>query len=59
MASLVGTWMQTTAQGFLIFELTKSPVMLGIVGFAGGIPFWVFNFLGGVIPTACRAEICC
>ena len=49
MASLVGTWMQTTAQGFLIFELTKSPVMLGIVGFAGGIPFWVFNFLSGVI----------
>jgi MFS family permease len=49
MASLVGTWMQTTAQGFLIFELTKSPVMLGIVGFASGIPFWVFNFLGGVI----------
>jgi MFS family permease len=49
MASLVGTWMQTTAQGFLIFELTRSPVMLGIVGFASGIPFWVFNFLGGVI----------
>jgi len=49
MASLVGTWMQTTAQGFLIYELTKSPVMLGIVGFAGGIPFWVFNFVGGVI----------
>jgi len=49
MASLVGTWMQTTAQGILIFELTKSPVMLGIVGFAGGIPFWVFNFVSGVI----------
>jgi MFS family permease len=49
MASLVGTWMQTTAQGFLIFQLTKSPIMLGIVGFAAGIPFWLFNFLGGVI----------
>jgi MFS family permease len=49
MASLVGTWMQTTAQGFLIYELTKSPVMLGLVGFAGGIPFWFFNFLSGVI----------
>jgi MFS family permease len=49
MASLAGTWMQSTAQGFLIYELTKSPVMLGIVGFAGGIPFWVFNFVGGVI----------
>ncbi len=49
MASLVGTWMQTTAQGFLIFELTKSPAMLGLVGFAGGIPFWGFNFISGVI----------
>lgn len=49
MASLIGTWMQSTAQGFLIFELTKSPVMLGLVGFAGGIPFWFFNFISGVI----------
>ncbi len=49
MASLAGTWMQTTAQGFLIFQLTKSPIMLGIVGFASGIPFWLFNFMGGVI----------
>lgn len=49
MASLVGTWMQTTAQGFLIFELTKSPAMLGLVGFAAGIPFWGFSFISGVI----------
>jgi MFS family permease len=49
MASLVGTWMQTTAQGFLIYELTKSPAMLGLVGFAGGLPFWFFNFISGVI----------
>ncbi len=49
MASLIGTWMQSTAQGFLIYELTKSPVMLGLVGFAGGIPFWFFNFISGVI----------
>jgi len=49
MASLVGTWMQTTAQGILIYALTNSPVMLGIVGFAGGIPFWGFNFFSGVI----------
>jgi MFS family permease len=49
MASLMGTWMQTTAQGFLIYELTKSPVYLGLVGFAAGAPFWLFNFIGGVI----------
>ena len=36
MASLVGTWMQSTAQGYLIFELTQSPTYLGYVGFAAG-----------------------
>ncbi len=47
--SLFGTWMQRTAQGFLIFELTKSPVYLGYVGFAYGIPSWLFMVYGGVI----------
>lgn len=48
-SSLVGTWMQTTAQGFLIFQLTNSPVYLGYVGFASGLPFWIFSLMGGVI----------
>jgi MFS family permease len=48
-ASLVGTWMQFTAQGFLVFELTHSPAFLGYVGFASGIPAWLFMLLGGVI----------
>lgn len=47
--SLFGTWMQRTAQGFLIYELTKSPVYLGYVGFAFGIPSWLFMLYGGVI----------
>ena len=46
--SLFGTWMQTTAQGFLVYELTKSPAYLGYVGFAAGIPSWIFMLLGGV-----------
>jgi len=49
MFSLMGTWMQTTAQAYLIYELTKSPALLGVVGFAAGLPFWLFNFVGGVI----------
>lgn len=48
MVSLFGTWMQTTAQGFLIFELTHSPAYLGYVGFAAGVPVWVFTLFGGV-----------
>ncbi len=49
LVSLVGTWMQTTAQGFLIFQLTNSPAYLGYVGFASGIPSWLFTLYGGVI----------
>jgi MFS family permease len=47
--SLMGTWMQQTAQGYLIFELTHSPAYLGYVGFASGIPAWIFTLYGGVI----------
>ncbi|OGU62420.1 MAG: MFS transporter [Ignavibacteria bacterium RBG_13_36_8] len=47
--SLFGTWMQMTAQGFLIFELTHSSAYLGIMGFAAGIPSWLFMMYGGVI----------
>src|SRR5262249_51698697 len=49
LVSLVGTWMQTTAQGFLVFELTRSPAYLGYVGFAAGIPSWLFMLYGGVM----------
>ncbi len=47
--SLFGTWMQRTAQGYLIFDLTRSPLYLGYVGFAYGIPSWLFMIYGGAI----------
>lgn len=40
--------MQSTAQGYLVYELTGSPAYLGYVGFANGIPFWIFSLIGGV-----------
>ncbi|MBE2228128.1 MAG: MFS transporter, partial [Ignavibacteria bacterium] len=49
MVSMLGTWMQITAQGFLIYDITRSPAYLGYVGFASGIPTWVFMLYGGVI----------
>jgi MFS family permease len=49
MVSLFGTWMQTTAQGFLVFELTHSSTYLGIVGFAAGVPTWLLTLYGGVV----------
>jgi len=49
MTSLFGTWMQSTAQGYLVFELTHSPAYLGYVSFASGAAMWVFTLYGGVI----------
>ena len=48
MISLVGTWMQTAAQGFLVFQLTHSAAYLGYVGFATGLPSWLLMLFGGV-----------
>lgn len=49
MVSLMGTWMQSTAQGYLIYQLTSSPAYLGLVGFVGGLPALLFTLFGGVI----------
>jgi len=49
MISLFGTWMQSTALGFLIFDLTHSPAYLGYAGFAAGIPVWFFMLPAGVV----------
>jgi MFS family permease len=47
--SNIGTWMQNVAQGWLVLSLTNSAFWLGVVGFAGSIPFLVFTLFGGVI----------
>jgi MFS family permease len=49
MFSMFGTWMESTALGFLVFDLTRSPAYLGLVGFAAGIPTWLFMLYAGVI----------
>jgi MFS family permease len=47
--SNIGTWMQNVAQGWLVLTLTNSAFWLGVVGFAGSIPFLIFTLFGGVI----------
>jgi MFS family permease len=37
MVSLMGTWMQNMAQGWLVYQITGSRLALGIVGFVGSI----------------------
>jgi MFS family permease len=47
--SLIGTWMQSTAQQWLVFRLTGSELSLGIVTFAGFIPVLVLSLFMGVV----------
>src|ERR1700689_4598330 len=47
--SLVGTWMQTVAQSWLVYRLTGSSALLGLVGFSSQIPVFLFSPLGGVV----------
>lgn len=47
--SLVGTWMQQVAQGWLILQLTHDPFWLGLVSLAQFGPVIVLGLFGGVI----------
>jgi MFS family permease len=46
--SLTGTWMQSVAQAWLVYRLTKSALLLGTVGFASQIPVFLVAPLGGI-----------
>ena len=50
--SLIGTWMQGIAQSWLVYRLTGSSVLLGLVGFAGQIPVFLLSPLGGSLADA-------
>jgi MFS family permease len=45
--SLIGTWMQSIAQSWLVYRLTGSSLLLGAVGFAGQIPVFLIAPIGG------------
>jgi MFS family permease len=49
LTSLIGTWMQTVAQAWLVLKLTNSPLMLGLVTFARFAPMLVVALFAGVI----------
>jgi MFS family permease len=46
--SLVGTWMQTIAEAWLIYRLTGSSVLLGLLGFVSQIPIFLLSPIGGL-----------
>jgi MFS family permease len=45
--SLTGTWMQSVAQSWLVYRLTDSVVLLGMMGFASQIPVFLLAPIGG------------
>ncbi len=47
--SLVGTWMQSIAQSWLVYRLTGSSLLLGSVGFASQFPVMLASPLGGIV----------
>ncbi len=47
--SLIGTWVQNVAQSWLVFQLTNSAFLLGVVGFLGSIPIFLLSLFGGVL----------
>src|SRR3989344_3292615 len=49
LVSLSGSWMQTVAQGWLVFQLTNSPFMVGLVSAVQHMPILFFGIFGGVV----------
>lgn len=49
LVSLIGAWMQSVAQGWLVYDLTGSPLLLGVAAFAGQIPLFFGSPFGGAI----------
>lgn len=52
--SFSGTWMHVTAQGWLVYSLTKSPFYLGVVAAASSLPIMLFSLLGGAVADRFR-----
>ena len=49
LVSLVGTWMSQTASLWLVYRLTSSALLLGLVGFTSQIPIFLLAPVAGVV----------
>lgn len=67
--SNIGTWMQVVAQGYLVRDLTPSPLLIGLVAFSSAVPQLAFGLFSGVyadlfnrrkllLMTQCAQLIC-
>jgi len=49
--SLIGTWMQSVAMSWLVYRLTGSAFLLGVIGFTSQIPTFLFPLSQVCLPT--------
>ena len=47
--SNTGTWMQNVAQGWLVLQLTNSPLWLGLLGLSFAVPMIILPLVGGAV----------
>ena len=47
--SVIGSWMQSIAESWLVYRLTGSALLLGATGFASQIPVFLVAPLGGIV----------
>ncbi len=53
----MGLWMDHITRGWLVYELTHSPLQLGLVGAARGVPLLIFGLLAGVVADRYSRKI--
>jgi MFS family permease len=49
LVSLMGTWMQSVAQSWLVYTMTHSPLLLGLTSFCSQVPVFFMSPFGGTI----------
>ena len=61
LVSLTGTWVQITAQGWLVYQLTGSKILLGTVAAVGMLPLLLLSLWGGSVADRYpkRTVVCC
>ncbi len=54
LVSYSGTWMQSMAHGWLVLQLSNSPLVVGIVGALAALPILLFTLYGGIVADRVR-----
>src|SRR5713226_5331586 len=49
LVSLIGTWLQIVAEGWLVLQLTNSPFLIGVVAALATAPSLLLSLFGGVL----------